>query len=197
MDIEEMALIGPGVNFAEIPAINQKRTLAFVNSFITNTVSILNNLATVSELKLQKFEEKLQRMDATLCILEAKLASIPGLDALPVVTPPVEPVPCATTTAEAEVAVLEAPPPLPPPKVEQIIQKQDEAPAPDDEDGTEPDPAYTKFFKMVQFGVPPQAVKLKMQSEGLDPAILDNPKSIPRVPKRIQTSVTSSDDDSD
>ncbi|CAB3380612.1 Hypothetical predicted protein [Cloeon dipterum] len=169
MDIEEMALIGPGVNFAEIPAINQKRTLAFVNSFIANTVSILNNLATVSELKLQKFEEKLQRMDATLCILEAKLASIPGLEALPVVTPPVEPAPCAATTAEAEVAVQEAPPP--PPKVEEIVQKQEEAPTPDDD--TEPDPAYTKFFKMVQFGVPPQAVKLKMQSEGLDPAILE------------------------
>jgi Subunit CCDC53 of WASH complex len=41
------------------------------------------------------------------------------------------------------------------------------------DDNTEPDPSYTKFFKMVQFGVPPQAVKLKMQSEGLNPDFLE------------------------
>lgn len=41
------------------------------------------------------------------------------------------------------------------------------------DDNTEPDPNYTKFFKMVQFGVPPQAVKLKMQSEGLNPNFLE------------------------
>jgi Subunit CCDC53 of WASH complex len=41
------------------------------------------------------------------------------------------------------------------------------------DDNTEPDPNYTKFFKMVQFGVPPQAVKLKMQSEGLNPDFLE------------------------
>jgi len=56
-----------------VPAIHQKRTLAFVNTFITNTVSILNNLARTSEAKMQKFEEKLQRMDASLCILEANV----------------------------------------------------------------------------------------------------------------------------
>lgn len=35
------------------------------------------------------------------------------------------------------------------------------------------DPRFSKFFKMVQFGVPSQAVKLKMQTEGLDPNILE------------------------
>lgn len=35
------------------------------------------------------------------------------------------------------------------------------------------DARYRKFFKMVQFGVPPPAVKLKMNVEGLDPNILE------------------------
>ena len=32
---------------------------------------------------------------------------------------------------------------------------------------------YTKYFKMIHFGVPKQAVKLKMQQEGLDPTVLE------------------------
>lgn len=35
------------------------------------------------------------------------------------------------------------------------------------------DPRFSKFFKMIQFGVPRQAVKLKMQTEGLDPNVLE------------------------
>lgn len=35
------------------------------------------------------------------------------------------------------------------------------------------DPQYTRFFRMIQVGVPVQAVRLKMQSEGLDPSVLE------------------------
>lgn len=35
------------------------------------------------------------------------------------------------------------------------------------------DTRYRKFFKMLQFGVPAPAVKLKMQTEGVDPSILE------------------------
>lgn len=35
------------------------------------------------------------------------------------------------------------------------------------------DPRYAKYFKMVQFGVPAQAVKLKIKQEGLDPLMLE------------------------
>lgn len=34
-------------------------------------------------------------------------------------------------------------------------------------------PEYERFVKMVQVGVPVQAVKLKLQLEGLDPNVLD------------------------
>lgn len=32
---------------------------------------------------------------------------------------------------------------------------------------------YKKYFKMLHFGVPPQAVKMKMDAEGIDPHILE------------------------
>jgi WASH complex subunit CCDC53 len=35
------------------------------------------------------------------------------------------------------------------------------------------DPVYAKFFRMIQVGVPVEAVRLKMQAEGHDPSILE------------------------
>jgi len=35
------------------------------------------------------------------------------------------------------------------------------------------DPLYARFFRMIQFGVPVEAVRLKMQAEGYDPSILE------------------------
>lgn len=35
------------------------------------------------------------------------------------------------------------------------------------------DARYRKYFKMLQFGVPPPAVKIKMQNEGFDPNVLE------------------------
>lgn len=35
------------------------------------------------------------------------------------------------------------------------------------------DPLYARFFRMIQFGVPVEAVRLKMQAEGYDPRILE------------------------
>lgn len=36
------------------------------------------------------------------------------------------------------------------------------------------DPELARFIKMVQFGVPVPAVKLKMQQEGFNPDLLDS-----------------------
>jgi Predicted coiled-coil domain-containing protein (DUF2360). len=35
------------------------------------------------------------------------------------------------------------------------------------------DPLYARFFRMIQVGVPVEAVRLKMQAEGYDPCILE------------------------
>lgn len=41
------------------------------------------------------------------------------------------------------------------------------------EQSAQKDPRYEKYFKMMHFGVPKEAVKLKMRQEGLDPSILE------------------------
>lgn len=46
------------------------------------------------------------------------------------------------------------------------------------------DARYRKYFKMILFGVPPGAVKMKMAAEGYDPDILDTPDKI--LPDGIQ-----------
>lgn len=80
MDSDGLPMIGAGVDYTQVGAIHQKRTLAFINYFITNTVSFLNNFSRSCEVRLQKYNAKLQRLEACMEILEAKLSSIPGLD---------------------------------------------------------------------------------------------------------------------
>jgi hypothetical protein len=52
---------------------------------------------------------------------------------------------------------IDAPPP--PPAQPQLLLKDDER--------------YKKFFKMIGMGVPSHVLKAKVESEGLDPAVLD------------------------
>lgn len=48
-----------------------------------------------------------------------------------------------------------------------------DAVAPNDGPKASNDPRFLKFFKMIQFGVPLPAVKLKMETEGLDSSVLE------------------------
>ncbi|CAH1098688.1 unnamed protein product [Psylliodes chrysocephalus] len=72
--------IDPNEDLTQILPIQQKRTIAFVNHFIMNTVSHLNNFAQSCESRFMEFDYKIQRIEASLCILESQLSSISGLD---------------------------------------------------------------------------------------------------------------------
>ncbi|XP_077287043.1 coiled-coil domain containing 53 [Arctopsyche grandis] len=141
--------------------IHQKRTLAFINHFIIRTIEFMNNFATQCETKLMDFDVKLQKVDASLRVLETKLASINELQAINIKIAdkqvPVE------ETIKHEVVIE----PKPDSQEPTMIETVDETPA-----EVTRDPKYDKFFKMVQFGVPIAAVKLKMSQEGLDPNAL-------------------------
>ncbi|XP_046388484.1 WASH complex subunit 3 [Ischnura elegans] len=174
MDVDGLPILGPGVNYTEIRPIDHKRTLALINHFVTNTVCFLNKFSRSCEAKLGKFEDKIQKLEASLSILEAKLSSVPGLTVETSPTPveeknsentaQKETLPPVETVKDSE-SVDPAPPPVPP----------QEAVSVNTGPTVRQDPRYAKFFKMVHFGVPPQAVKLKMEQEGLDPNYLDNP----------------------
>lgn len=57
----------------EVPPIDQKRMVAFINEFIVSTVSFLNQFMTNCETKFVEFELKMQKIEASLLIVEAKV----------------------------------------------------------------------------------------------------------------------------
>lgn len=120
-----------------------------------------------------------------MCILEAKLSSIPGLENV--------------TTAGATEAKPDA---HNQPSTAQAAasqdhsqQQQQQSNGPTTETNAEPvkaavsatqpsatptntvskDPRFSKYFKMLNVGIPLGAVQIKMRQENVDPSILDNP----------------------
>ncbi|XP_045147368.1 WASH complex subunit 3 isoform X3 [Echinops telfairi] len=80
MDEDGLPLMGSGIDLTKVPAIQQKRTVAFLNQFVVHTVQFLNHFSTVCEEKLSNLSLRIQQIETTLNILDAKLSSIPGLD---------------------------------------------------------------------------------------------------------------------
>uniref|UniRef100_A0A8C0L075 WASH complex subunit 3 n=1 Tax=Canis lupus dingo TaxID=286419 RepID=A0A8C0L075_CANLU len=48
MDEDGLPLMGSGIDLTKVPAIQQKRTVAFLNQFVVHTVQFLNCFSTVS-----------------------------------------------------------------------------------------------------------------------------------------------------
>lgn len=62
----------------KVPPIEQKRIAAFINDFIMSTVSFLNDFITTCEIKFVEFEQKMQRIESSLLIVEAKVFPYPS-----------------------------------------------------------------------------------------------------------------------
>ncbi|KAK3766867.1 hypothetical protein RRG08_052010 [Elysia crispata] len=187
MDADGLPLVGPGIDYTKVEAINQKMTIALINHFITHTSRFLNHFANVCEDKLEHLHGRCQQLEISLSILEAKLASIPGLES---VTAPQSSATTVTSDAGQTSAAAPtsdptsappAPPGPPPPPGGDPAAPTDNAPSdiPAEEavaqNPVSKDPRYMKYFKMLQYGVPPPVVKGKMGMDGLDPELLDTP----------------------
>ncbi|KAH1019377.1 hypothetical protein HUJ04_009204 [Dendroctonus ponderosae] len=155
MQTDELPHIKTDLDYTQIPPIQQKRIIAFVNHFITNTVSYLNTFCQSCESRFMQFEYKVQKIEASLLILESQSSTESKRDETKVQKYPKE---NATVNKEANQAQQEP--------VEQTGVKASE------------DPRFAKFFKMLKVGVQAPAVKLQMKAEGVDPAVLDNPDAV-------------------
>lgn len=161
--------LGQNEDLTQILPIQQKRTIAFVNGFIMQTVSFLNKFAQSCESQFMELEYRMQKIESLVLILESQLSSIEGL------TDGTE-----NTVNYNQNNVTETE------EINKTFSNQkdiEENKLPiiesrPKESKVKIDPLYGKFFKMVQVGVPVQAVKLKMQNEGLDPNILDMGENI-------------------
>ncbi|OWK58328.1 WASH complex subunit CCDC53 [Lonchura striata] len=233
MDEDGLPIVGSGIDLTKVPAIQQKRTVAFLNQFVVHTVQFLNRFSTVCEevcllfpqlslytfkkiqemgtthlnifdaviLKLSALSLRIQQIETTLNILDAKLmpyylycvtfeyvvdteernqqyllSSIPGL----------EDVKFEVSSADVN-SVTNGP-------VAQAATDQQTAGSPQSgqnntqEEGLQKtevvtenvttvakDPRYARYLKMVQVGVPVMAIRNKMISEGLNPDLLETP----------------------
>ncbi|XP_073827408.1 coiled-coil domain containing 53 [Musca autumnalis] len=174
MDAAE--LLTQNVDKTQLPPLHQKRILAFVNHFLISSCSFLNEFSLQCETRFIELERKLQKVEAALTILEAKLASIPD----------VENKENPTVTSNEKTATTNEQNNDDSKKTESIKDIAEELPQqqqPTETTIPQGIPAtehslYKKYFKMIQVGVPLPAVQLKMQSEGLDPNILSNPQTL-------------------
>ncbi|XP_071113256.1 WASH complex subunit 3-like [Haliotis cracherodii] len=181
MDADGLPLVGPGVDYTKVEAIHQKRTIAFINHFITHTASFLNRFSGVCEQKLEQLSNRIQHLEISMSLLEAKLSSVPGLENVTVAasssttTTVTDSSATPTTTTAAPASSATA---APAPSTVPGDPGAAAAAAPEEAKPTmtvSQHPSYTRFFKMVQVGVPAMAVKNKMIAEGLNPDLLDNP----------------------
>ncbi|XP_028811051.1 WASH complex subunit 3 [Denticeps clupeoides] len=192
MDEDGLPIVGSGVDLTKVPAIQQRRIVAFLNQFVVHTVRFLNRFSTVCEEKLASISLRIQQIETTLSILEAKLSSIPGLEDVKVEN--------VSLTAAEEAKGPVMPPsgtPAAPSHVESGTQEaaQDQKAESIAENlmTVAKDPRYARYLKMVQVGVPVMAIKNKMVLEGLDPSLLDTPNApVPDGSKKA----TEEDDDS-
>ncbi|XP_046844736.1 WASH complex subunit 3-like [Xenia sp. Carnegie-2017] len=206
MDSDGLPIMGPAIDLTKVGSIQQKRIVAFINHFVAHTVNFLNRFSCVCEEKLSDLSNRLQRVDVTMSILEAKLSSIPGLEN---VTAPESSTPTADDTSEHVVPESTASPAQPTASPAQPTASDsnntpsvsEELSPPVEEEPAQPvmtvskDPRYAKFFQMLKVGVPLAALRPKILSEGLDPDLLQTPDA-PAPGGQISTNTDDDDDDS-
>ncbi|XP_076046673.1 coiled-coil domain containing 53 [Oratosquilla oratoria] len=198
-----LALGTAGVNYENVEPISQKRTLAFVNTFVVHTVQFLNRFSALCEERLRGVDSRLTSLEDTLAIIEAKLSSVPGLEVVQASPPAAS----AVSQSTPEASSVSHPPTNNPdssttpgighdstgsPEVKDAVdgtqpqttnnqngeaEEEEEAAAPSGMTVSK-DPQYERFFKMVRMGVPVPAVKMKMTTEGLNPDLLDTPDAL-------------------
>ena len=149
-----------GVDYSSIEGIQRKRVLKFVNHFVVQMTNFLSNFSQTCDIKLLTLANKLQNLETSLVLLENKLESIPQLT---VVHSETKTIP--QTAKETQKEELNDSTAL------KIVEKQTEEIK---EEIVLVDPRIKVFEKMLNVGVPEQAVRLKMQSQGLDDHLLDS-----------------------
>ncbi|XP_078273246.1 WASH complex subunit 3 [Rhinoraja longicauda] len=173
MDADGLPLVGSGIDLTRVPGIQQKRTVAFLNQFIVHTVQFLNRFSTVCEEKLATLSLRIQQIETTLNILEAKLSSIPGLEDVTL-----EPTIQSQNVSNGPNSNQNHPSPTQDQQnVESSVQIKADSPT-ENAITVAKDPRYARYLKMVQVGVPVMAIRNKMISEGLSPDLLETPNAL-------------------
>ncbi|CAL4124167.1 unnamed protein product, partial [Meganyctiphanes norvegica] len=166
--------------YSDIPAVKHGKALDFLRKNTLYKATFFNFSIFCC---LHDTDDGLKCLLLSNCIFQ--LSSVPGLDDVVVPetnTPATTDVAPASDSSAPAPETAQAAAPVAPPAdaAPQTTDTVDSAPTdvPQEAVSTIPiskDPRYAPYFKMLSVGVPAQAVKLKMNAEGLDPDLLDNP----------------------
>ena len=163
-----------------------RKTLVVVNNFIMTTTGFLNHFSTLCEDKIRKVSEHVDRVHISLSLLEAKLASVPGLDGINTTNISSS---TSNTVKESDTAeesktfsTLKVKQEQPTPSTSSMSSSTIQQPAPTPAVSQQlsflkvkDDPTYATYFKMLRMKMPIGAIKNKLEMDGYDRSIIDNP----------------------
>ena len=174
-----------------VSPLNSNRLVTFVNHFVVSIVQQLNEMSSVVDSRLFDISNQMERCAANLIILEMKLNSISGLSSVPSVvttdndqninqinninnsspqTTQTNDSNCVQQLSENEgtdnSTKTEAPNEM------TKTEETEESEVIEEKESKPEDPRIAKYKKMLQLGIPLQAVQQKMQMEGVDPELL-------------------------
>ncbi|KAH7699845.1 WASH complex, partial [Aphelenchoides avenae] len=170
----QLSFLTTDLDLSTVAPLDLKKIVPIINEFLLRSCDILNDFAVKMERRIIDFEERLDRLETDIVILEKKLENVgvaapqnalPDAEPLPASEPPQSTSTAATTTVVQPSAAADATQP-----VEQV--KPAEAEAAPTGLKYKDHPLYAKYFKMLKLGVPEPAVRQKMSTEGIDPSIL-------------------------
>jgi hypothetical protein len=146
-----------------------QKTLVLLNNFTVTTADYLNAFSDTVEKKISKVSNRITDLETLLAVLEAKLNSVPDLDAASdrssthnnpssAVQQPISSSSGAPDRRMEDPSVVDVPP----------SSSQQRVPVSEH-------PSYVQFFTLLKVGVPSFVVQAKISAAGLDPSMVDTP----------------------
>uniref|UniRef100_A0A915CMQ8 Uncharacterized protein n=1 Tax=Ditylenchus dipsaci TaxID=166011 RepID=A0A915CMQ8_9BILA len=194
----DLNFVQSDIDLASVKPIDVKELIGAVNEYLLRMSDMLNAFATSMENGVLNLDRRLDRVEIQMILLEKKLENVsdsqPALQPIqpsvqidqlkvtePVATIGREDGPEAISLQESRVDDVEQPNLVEDVLASGLVKARDHE-------------NYVKYFKMLKMGVPEPAVRQKMQAEGLDPNILNEPeKMIPMNKPSEQSDKDSSD----
>ncbi|KAI6183997.1 hypothetical protein M3Y97_00548900 [Aphelenchoides bicaudatus] len=170
--------------------LDRKTLIPLYNEFVLRLCDIQNSFATRLESSFAMLENRLEKAETLLNLVEQRLQRVSLADEDKPTTVANTEVPISDTIKEAAEISQEAQ------KTETTSEEQPTVEENVNMMKIKDHPLYNKYFKMIRLGIQEAAVCIKMQSEGVDPALLSNPDKLIEAVK-IEESNSSAESDSD
>ncbi|KAH7700504.1 WASH complex, partial [Aphelenchoides avenae] len=171
----QLSFLTTDLDLSTVAPLDLKKIVPIINEFLLRSCDILNDFAVKMERRIIDFEERLDRLETDIVILEKKLENV-GVaapqNAIPAAVPPTQSEPPQSTSTAATTADVR------PSEAADATQPVEREAKPAEEEAAptglkyKDHPLYAKYFKMLKLGVPEPAVRQKMSTEGMDPSIL-------------------------